>query len=161
MKIISKFISKFIFILCLSFSSVVIAGVEVNEFDNKEDEQQFKVLVNELRCLVCQNQNLADSNAELAQDLRKEVYQMIKAGQSKDEIVAFMVARYGDFVLYKPPFKAQTYILWVGPFVFLLLAFVFLFVFIKNKQTVKEKEMTVEEKQRAKKLIESISSDKD
>lgn len=160
-KFTSKFISKFIFILFFSFSSIVISGVEVNEFDNKEDEQQFKVLVNELRCLVCQNQNLADSNAELAQDLRKEVYQMIKAGQSKDEIVAFMVARYGDFVLYKPPFKAQTYILWIGPFVFLLLAFVFLFVFIKNKQTVKEKEMTVEEKQRAKKLIESISSEKD
>lgn len=160
-KFTSKFIAKFIFIVFFSFSSVVIAGVEVNEFDNKEDEQKFKVLVNELRCLVCQNQNLADSNAELAQDLRKEVYQMIKAGQSKDEIVAFMVTRYGDFVLYKPPFKAQTYILWVGPFVFLLLAFVFLFVFIKNKQTIKEKEMTVEEKQRAKKLIESISSDKD
>lgn len=156
-----KIMSKFVFVLFFSFSSVVIAGVEVNEFDNKEDEQQFKVLINELRCLVCQNQNLADSNAELAQDLRKEVYQMIKAGQSKDEIVAFMVARYGDFVLYKPPFKAQTYILWIGPFVFLLLAVVFLFVFIKNKKTVKEKEMTDEEKQRAKLLIESISSEKD
>lgn len=158
-KFISKFTSKFIFIIFLSSSSMVISGVEVNEFDNKEDEQQFKVLVNELRCLVCQNQNLADSNAELAQDLRKEVYQMIKAGQSKDEIVAFMVARYGDFVLYKPPFKAQTYILWVGPFVFLLLAFIILFSFIKNKQT--DREMTVEEKKLAKKLIESISSEKD
>ncbi len=161
MKIISKFISKFIFVLFLSFSSVVISGVEVHEFSNKEDEQQFKTLINELRCLVCQNQNLADSNAELAQDLRKEVYQMIKSGQSSDEIVAFMVARYGDFVLYKPPFKAQTYILWIGPFVFLLLAVVFLFVFIKNKKTDKEKEMTDEEKQRAKLLIESISSEKD
>jgi cytochrome c-type biogenesis protein CcmH len=78
-------------------------------------------LSQELRCLVCQNQTLADSNAPLAVDLRNQVREQLAAGRSEQDVIDFMVARYGDFVLYRPPFKASTLLLWVGPFVFLLL----------------------------------------
>ena len=80
---------------------------------------RLKALENELRCLVCQNQTLAESNAPLAEDLRKEVRSLAVAGKSDDDIRAYLVARYGDFVLYKPPVKPTTYALWLGPFVLL------------------------------------------
>jgi len=82
-------------------------------------EARLKKLETELRCLVCQNQTLADSNASLAEDLRVEVRQLALAGKSDDEIRAYLVARYGDFVLYDPPLKATTSLLWLGPFVLL------------------------------------------
>jgi len=138
-----------------------VAGIEVNEFSNKQDENRFNTLVNELRCVVCQNQNLADSNAELAQDLRQRVYQMIQKGQSSEEIIDFMVARYGDFVLYKPPFNQQTFILWLGPFLILLFAVIFLFVFIKKNKISTQSVITEEEKNQAEKLIENLSDEKE
>ena len=92
------------------------AAIESYNFDTAEQEEAYNKLIFELRCLVCQNQNLADSNAELAQDLRREVYKMISSGQSENEVVDFMVARYGDFVLYRPPMNTSTALLWVGPF---------------------------------------------
>ena len=82
-------------------------------------ELRMKKLETELRCLVCQNQTLADSNAELASDLRREVRSLAEAGKSDDEIKEYLVARYGDFVLYNPPVKATTLLLWAGPFVLL------------------------------------------
>ncbi|MEY4592846.1 MAG: hypothetical protein RIR18_1741 [Pseudomonadota bacterium] len=84
-------------------------------------EKRLQSLAAELRCLVCQNQTIADSNAELAQDLRREVRSMIQAGQSDQQIIDFMVNRYGDFVLYRPPVKGLTLLLWGGPIVLLLL----------------------------------------
>jgi cytochrome c-type biogenesis protein CcmH len=86
---------------------------------NQEVEARLKVLAVELRCLVCQNQTLADSNAPLAEDLRREVREMIVKGMSDREIIDFLVARYGDFVLYRPPWKLTTTLLWVGPFLLL------------------------------------------
>lgn len=82
--------------------------------------ERFRTLVHELRCLVCQNQTIADSSAPLAQDLRSQVERQIAEGRSDDEIRAYMTARYGDFVLYKPPVQRNTVLLWVGPFVLLL-----------------------------------------
>jgi cytochrome c-type biogenesis protein CcmH len=82
-------------------------------------DARLKSLESQLRCLVCQNQTLAESNAPLAEDLRKEVRELAVAGKSDDDIRAYLVARYGDFVLYKPPVKATTYALWFGPFVLL------------------------------------------
>jgi cytochrome c-type biogenesis protein CcmH len=82
-------------------------------------DARLKALENELRCLVCQNQTLAESNAPLAEDLRKEVRELAVAGKSDDDIRAYLVARYGDFVLYKPPVKPTTYLLWFGPFALL------------------------------------------
>ena len=85
------------------------------EFDTSVQERRYRALISELRCLVCQNQNLADSASELAGDLRGEVYRMIDEGHDDAQIVEFMVARYGDFVLYRPPWKLSTVLLWLAP----------------------------------------------
>ncbi len=92
-------------------------------FQNPKQSAQFQGLLRELRCLVCQNQDLADSNAPLAKDLRDEVYQLVEEGKSDDEVVRYLTARYGDFILFKPPVKSVTLILWWAPIVFLLLGF--------------------------------------
>lgn len=89
--------------------------------DTPKQEAQFNHLLRELRCLVCQNQDLADSNAGLAKDLRGEVYQLVKTGKSDNEIIQYLTARYGDFILFKPPVKAITALLWFGPALFLVL----------------------------------------
>lgn len=103
------------------------AAIEAYEFDSPQVEAEYNQLIDELRCLVCQNQNLSGSDADLAKDLRRETYEMLSAGKSRDEVVEFMVARYGDFVLYRPQFKSTTYLLWLGPFL-LLLAVLFLVI---------------------------------
>ncbi|MDX2345681.1 MAG: cytochrome c-type biogenesis protein CcmH [Legionella sp.] len=95
--------------------------------DNPKQTAQFKGLLRELRCLVCQNQDLADSNAPLAKDLRDEVYGLVKLGKSDDEIIRYLTARYGDFILFKPPLKSATYVLWGAPVLFLCLGLVLLF----------------------------------
>lgn len=88
--------------------------------DNPQVEARLKTLAVELRCLVCQNQTLADSHAPLAEDLRREVREMIAKDMSDKEIIDFLVQRYGDFVLYRPPWKASTTLLWLGPFILLI-----------------------------------------
>lgn len=89
-------------------------------FSDKARQAEFETLLEELRCLVCQNQSLADSHADLAQDLRQEVYRMLDEGRSRAEVLEFMVARYGDFVLYRPPVKSTTWLLWGAPLLLLL-----------------------------------------
>lgn len=91
--------------------------------DTPKQEATFHRLLKELRCLVCQNQDLADSNAPLANDLRLQVYKMVKANQSEHEIIHYLTSRYGDFILFKPPFKAATFMLWLGPLFFLFIGF--------------------------------------
>ncbi len=98
----------------------VRAAIEAYEFDSPKMEADYNQLIDELRCLVCQNQNLAGSDADLAQDLRRETYEMLQQGKSQQQVVDFMVARYGDFVLYRPQFKSSTYLLWLGPFLLLV-----------------------------------------
>jgi cytochrome c-type biogenesis protein CcmH len=109
-------------LLCavLLLPPALYAKVEVLKFETPEQEATYNKLVGELRCLVCQNQNLADSNAELAVDLRRKTYAMVQDNKSEAEIVDFMVERYGDFVLYRPPLNRNTVLLWVGPFIILL-----------------------------------------
>jgi len=97
------------------------AAIEAYQFDSPEMEADYNQLIDELRCLVCQNQNLSGSDADLARDLRRETYQMLQQGKSQQEVVDFMVARYGDFVLYRPQFQSNTYLLWLGPFLLLVL----------------------------------------
>lgn len=113
------------FILCL-FSALVPAAWanSVYPLATPRQEAQFTHLLKELRCLVCQNQDLADSNAPLAKDLRQQVYEMVKEGKSDSEIREYLTARFGDFILFKPPVKAITYLLWFGPLFFLILGFV-------------------------------------
>ena len=104
------------------FGAVVFASDTLPPGEsNPELEAQVQRIAQELRCLVCQNQTIADSNAELARDLRREVRRMLKEGSSEQQVREFMVQRYGDFVLYRPPVKATTVALWVGPFALLLL----------------------------------------
>ena len=105
--------------LLLAIGLPAHAAIETHTFDTPAQEQRYKHLIDELRCLVCQNQNLADSDAELAQDLRRKTYEMVRAGKSDQEILDYMVQRYGDFVLYRPPLKGTTLALWVGPFLIL------------------------------------------
>ncbi len=109
-------------------------AMEVREFDSDAQEARFKDLIAELRCLVCQNQNLADSNADLAKDLRRETYNMVRAGKSDEEIVSFMVDRYGEFVLYRPPVKSSTLFLWFGPFLLALIGVAILVVQIRRRR---------------------------
>ena len=100
--------------LFLSFATSAYA-IDPLPFANRAEELRFQHLVAELRCLVCQNQNLADSDAGLARDLRNEVFELMRAGKSDAEIREFLVQRYGDFVLYRPPMKPSTWLLWFGP----------------------------------------------
>ena len=144
---------KLILLLLFTVMGTAFAGVEVHEFEQAEQEQQYNRLIAELRCLVCQNQNLADSNAELAQDLRQEVYEMIQNGASDQEIINFMVARYGDFVLYRPPFKTTTAFLWIGPFIILIAGFVILLVFIRKRKQAGAVELDESEHARARELL--------
>jgi cytochrome c-type biogenesis protein CcmH len=111
---------RLLFAVVLAFASLAAtAAVEVHSFNTPEQAERYKQLTEELRCLVCQNQNLADSNAALARDLRSQVYTMVQRGDSDGRIVDYMVARYGDFVLYRPRLRANTLLLWGGPFVLL------------------------------------------
>jgi len=105
--------------MVLLMPGVVLAGEARPLADDPVAEARLKHLAVELRCLVCQNQTLADSNAPLAEDLRREVREMIAKNMSDKEIIDFLVSRYGDFVLYRPPMKATTTLLWLGPFVLL------------------------------------------
>ncbi len=121
--------------------SVLAQSAPVQEpmiFENQQQEDRFNQLTQELRCLVCQNQNLADSDAQLAHDLRAEVHEMLLAGKSDDEIKTFMVERYGDFVLYRPPVQVNTYLLWLAPLVLLLIGALILRVNIKKRATLLE-----------------------
>ncbi len=121
-------------LLTLSVSVFAAATLEAFKFTSVADEDHFKTLIAELRCLVCQNQSLLDSDAELAHDLRAEVYDMLQAGQSDTEIIDFLVARYGDFILYSPPVKPSTYLLWFGPFALLAVALVLLMFTLRRKR---------------------------
>ena len=109
------------------------APFEPREFASAEHERIYRKLVEELRCLVCQNQNIADSDADLAGDLRREVYEQLAAGASEAEILDFMTARYGDFVLYRPPLAARTVALWAGPAVLLLLGAAIVLVRVRRR----------------------------
>ena len=110
-----------ILLLSLCNPALSFAGLESLNFANSQQDLRYKKIIAELRCLVCQNQNVADSNADLAKDLRKKTHAMILAGQSDAQIIDFMVVRYGDFVRYRPPFKPSTILLWISPALLLAL----------------------------------------
>ncbi len=125
---------RYILILLLSLVALgAEAKVEVHDFDSRQQEESYQRLIEELRCLVCQNQNLADSNAELAQDLRQKTYEMVKSGMDDKAIIEYMVNRYGDFVLYRPPVRSSTMLLWVGPFI-ILIAGIFIMIGVVRRQ---------------------------
>ncbi len=106
--------------LVIALASLAVFAQEPMVFENQQQQDRFDQLTQELRCLVCQNQNLADSDAPLAHDLRREVHEMLMSGQSNEQIKQFLVERYGDFVLYRPPVQQNTYLLWLAPLILLL-----------------------------------------
>jgi len=137
---------RYLFVVLLVLSFTVQAGsIEAYTFDNKEQEKTYQSLIEDLRCLVCQNQNIAESNAELAKDMRRKTHEMITQGKSEKEISDFMVTRYGDFVLYRPPFEPMTWLLWFGPLIIFLIGLIFVVRFMKSQNTSTQAESLSEE----------------
>ena len=148
----------FLFVALWSTQSV-IAGIDIYQFDNAEEEKQFRNLVQELRCPKCQNQNLADSNAGLAKDLKDRTYQLVKEGKSNKEIKAYLVERYGDFIIYRPPFRFSTALLWLGPLLIFLLVFG---IFIRVRLQASDNqagEISTNERERLNRLLDDPESD--
>ena len=139
---------------------IVVSGLVSVRSQTANDallEQRLQNLTRQLRCLQCRNETVADSPAQIADDLRKEIREQMKAGKSDDEIIAFLHERYGDFILYNPPVKATTYLLWFGPFLLLVGGTLLLFRFLKQRRAMIEtKPLTAEERRRAEKLLREI-----
>lgn len=123
---------RLLLLLLLLLPGLALAALE--GFDTAQEEARFRALSEQLRCLVCQGQSIADSNADLANDLKREVRRMILEGRSDAEIKDFMVARYGDFVLFKPPIRGSTYFLWFGPFGLLIIGLISWFLLARRRQ---------------------------
>jgi len=122
--------------------------------DDPAVEARLNRLSKELRCLVCRNESLADSPAGLADDLRREIREQIKAGKSDQEIIAFLQARYGEYILYRPRVTPMTYLLWFGPFVLLLAGLALLFYYIKQRRdSISEQPLTADDRRRAEELL--------
>ncbi len=131
------------------------------KFEDAAKTEDFREIIEEMRCLVCQNESLAGSNAELAVDLRNEIYDMMQAGQTKDDVIQFMVARYGDFVLYNPPMKPSNYPLWFGPLILFLIGAILLLRTLNRKKRSQEATLSDDEQQRLTSLLKQTTNTKD
>ena len=144
------------------FSSILIllsvqqlhAAEVMLEFDSPEQETRFEELLEELRCMVCQNQTLADSNARLARDLRERTYNMVRSGKSNNEIIEHMVERFGDFVLYRPPLKKTTVLLWFGPAIFLIIAVSTFWLYSHRTRRKPISDLSPVEREKAQRLLD-------
>jgi cytochrome c-type biogenesis protein CcmH len=123
-------------LLMLVVTSVVFAKEAEPLAADPALEKKVYAITSELRCLVCQNQTIAESHADLAIDLKNQVRGMVKAGETEDQIKKYMVHRYGDFVLYRPPLKKSTYLLWTGPFLLLVIGFAVLLINVRRRRTL-------------------------
>jgi len=141
---------------CITFAAVAKEAQSLS--DDPELDKRMRALSQQLRCLVCQNETLADSQADLAADLRQQIREQMKAGKSDQEIIAFLNERYGDFVLYKPPVKPRTYLLWFGPFILLGGGFFALYRVISHRrEAIADAPLSREERRRAEELLENES----
>jgi cytochrome c-type biogenesis protein CcmH len=125
-------------VLGLSLVGAARAAIDTYQFKDEVERERFRGLTEELRCPKCQNQNIADSNAPIATDLRREIFRMLEEGRSDKEIVDFLVMRYGDFVMYKPPLDSRTWLLWYGPFGLLGLGAIALCVLVLRRRKVEQ-----------------------
>jgi len=148
---------KRIILLLLIVASLPVLGMAKEALPTSADpvlEERVMNLSRELRCLVCQNETLADSRADLAEDLRNQIREQMKAGKSDKEIVAYLTQRYGKFILYKPPIDPTTYLLWFGPFVLLIAGLFVLFRYLKQRRgLITDQPLSTEERQRAETLL--------
>ncbi len=131
-----QYLVVLILVLLQSYTIFVVAKEAVPMSADPEMEKTVNKISSELRCLVCQNQTIADSHAELAVDLKNQVREMVASGKTEDDIVAYMVQRYGDFVRYRPPVNQATILLWVGPFLLMAAGIVLLYFNLKKRRTV-------------------------
>jgi cytochrome c-type biogenesis protein CcmH len=144
-------------LLCL-IAPLALANDAQPAGDDPLIEQRLAKLSHELRCLVCQNETLADSRAPLAEDLRREIREQMKAGKSDEQILAFLTARYGQFILYRPRVTPATYLLWFGPFILLLAGLALLFRYIKQRRdSITEQPLSVDERRRAEEMLATAS----
>ena len=148
---------KRVFLLLLLVASLPGLGMAKEAQPASDDpvlEERVMNLSKELRCLVCQNETLADSRADLAEDLRNQIREQMKAGKSDKEIVGYLTQRYGKFILYNPPVDPTTYLLWFGPFVLLLAGLFLLFRFVKQRrELITDQPLSTDERQRAEELL--------
>jgi cytochrome c-type biogenesis protein CcmH len=151
-------------VLGLAVFSTAQAAIDTYEFASEAERQRYRNLVEELRCPKCQNQNIADSDAPIAMDLRAQIYRMLEEGKSNTEIVDFLVSRYGDFVLYKPPVTGRTLLLWYGPAGLLIGGFVLLGVILLRRRRVNADSpatgLSADEQQRLAALLNQTPLDK-
>ena len=148
---ISALITAFILATAVAHARSVF---EPRGFSSPEHEERYYALVDELRCLVCQNQTIAESNADLASDLRREVYRMVEDGRSPEEIAGFMVARYGDFVLYRPPLRGGTILLWSGPFLLAAVGLAVLAVYLRRRRRTPAPALAADERRRVQRIFD-------
>ena len=140
LRYVKKFLKSFdlskLFCLAIFFSPLAVASLhDIYVFDSIQKKNQFEEIIHEMRCLVCQNQNLADSNAPLAKDLRLVIYRRIKNGESPVQVKKYLVSRYGNFISFKPIFSRLTYCLWLSPFILLLVSLFILLLKIKKSDS--------------------------
>lgn len=143
-------------LLALCLSGPLLAGEAPPLAEDEAVEKRLNVIAEELRCLVCQNESLAGSRADLAQDLRREVRNLIKQGKTDQEVMDFMVSRYGDFVRYRPPVKPTTWLLWGGPFLFLIAGVAALILYLRRRGgRVADAPLSEEDRKKAEALLKS------
>lgn len=155
---LNKFLLMMIMSIAALFASHMVQAspVETFEFKDEVTKVRFQALSKELRCPKCQNQNLADSNSPIATDLRRELYQLLQQGKADIEIVDFMVARYGEFVLYRPRVSSLTYILWFGPALLILIGVIVVISILRKKPATKENlALDSEQQEKLKQLLQS------
>jgi cytochrome c-type biogenesis protein CcmH len=150
-----------ILVIILLFAVQASFAIDERQLADPEQQKTYELINTELRCLVCQNQTIADSNAELAGDLRRQVFEMLQQGKSKDEIIQFMTDRYGDFVLYNPPLKSKTALLWLGPIAFLLTGFAMILWVIRRKKHTTSTVLDKTKQEKIRQLLASKNSNED
>ncbi|MQT87072.1 MULTISPECIES: cytochrome c-type biogenesis protein [Pseudomonas] len=147
----------------LTLTGVAHAAIDTYEFANDAERDRFRELTKELRCPKCQNQDIADSNAPIATDLRREIYRMLGEGKDNQQILDFMVARYGDFVLYKPALTRKTAVLWFGPLALLVGGLVVIGVIVGRRRRTEQTEgsdtLSAEERKRLDTLLDKTKDD--
>ena len=150
-----------IFMATLGAPAPAPAQVEAMQFESAQQEFLYNDLIGELRCLVCANQSLSDSNSDLAKDLRGKVHDMVRGGRSRDQIIDYMVARYGEYVLYRPLFSRANFFLWFAPFITVLAGLAFIFVMAAGKSRRQPVPYSTEQLQKARALLKDTRIDED
>ena len=148
-----RLLTSLFFLSAIALVPAALAGEAVPAAADPALEERVIALASELRCLVCQNQTLADSHAPLAVDLRDQIREKMRQGASERDIVDYMVSRYGDFVLYRPPFKATTVLLWAGPILLMIAGLVALFLRLARRRAEPKTELSGDERARAATLL--------